>query len=183
MSSQSGTEVRTGSRYTPPPTDLDRLLTYMEQQFLVRRAELLELLGEVEQMKTQGDLVKLGVRSLRLAFELDTWVEIARDSIDRVRGDELATSRDLVAGANGGRRPLSDEVKAQAAAQISPLTTIYNLLKSTRDRAMATNRWCQVQQQTLRAMEFGEIFEQDADLTPMFDAPLDDTISRARSAA
>ena len=162
-------------------TDIDRLLNYMENAFMGRRQEIIDLLGEVEQLKSQADLVRLGVRSLRLAFELDTWVEIARACIDDTRGDELAVSRDLAG--NGKYRPMADEVKAKAAAQLSPLTTIYNVLKSTRERAMAVNRWCQVQQQTLRAMEFGEMFEQDADLSPMFDAPLDETVTKARRAA
>ena len=179
MSALSGTQVPTGSRRTRPASDLARLLTYMETGFVQRRQALLDLLGETEQLASRGDLVKLGVRSLRMASELDGWIEIARDAIDNAKGSELESSRQLTEGDTGGRRAPADEVKAKAAANMSPLTTIHQVLKAFRDRCLGMNRWAQILLQSLREMEFGEMLEQDADLAPMFDAPLTDTISRA----
>lgn len=179
--SNSGREVQTGNGHRRPPSDTDRLLDYVQGQFMTHRTEMFDLVGEVMAVKGRHELVKLGIVSLRLAGELDMWIEMARAALDANRGSELETSRHL-AQEDRGRRALSEELKAKAAAQLSPLTTVYNVLKSTRDRAVQINRWVQVQQQTLRDQEFGEMFEQDADLTDMFDAPLDSTLSQARAA-
>lgn len=177
MSENKGQPVSTGRNRQRPPTDLDHLLTYMQGGFVTHREQMLDMVQEASVLRSRVDLVRLGAMTLRFAAELDLWIEIARAAIEFERGNELQFSRENAEVAKGERRVLSDEMKAKAAAQLAPLMSLYNILKSTRDSARSTNRWAQVQQQTIRQDEFGDLLLQDADLTEMFDAPLDSTIA------
>jgi len=140
----------------PPkePSNLDLLAEYLAGPYIERRTELRRLLDAGRGFRDKTAVVELGYFALIFRTELDPWLALSGEILDRERGNQLGVSHKTE---TDKRRPV-DIVKSEAAIFIAPIKRAQEELRAMQDLLSKTISWCQSQQKTVFAEEYGDLF-------------------------
>lgn len=164
------------------PSDLQRLVGYLNGRFQKRREEISELVARCETLASKQDQVVLGFRAVEFRRELDSWIALAQE----LRAKALDTAADAAnqthadeAAKRGLKRPSAKLVEAHAEAKVAEYTRVVDVLVAERYALQQIISLTQTVLRAVRDEEFGDELEHAYDAPDeLFDAPLG-TVTRA----
>lgn len=139
-----------------PESELDALIAYIEGPFIESRKGWRDLVAESRQLKDRATCLSLGYECVLFRSELDPWLALAGQLYETTRGNELTVTNDE--RKDEKRRVTGEYLKAHTASFVAPLKRAMQELGDMQDLLSKTLSWCQTQQKSIAAEEYGDLY-------------------------
>lgn len=139
-----------------PEDELDALIGYIEGPFIQSRSAWRDLVKESRQLKDRASCLSLGYECVLFRSELDPWLALAGQLYETTRGNELTVANDE--RKDEKRRVTGEYLKAHTAQFVAPLKRAMEELRDMQDLLSKTLSWCQTQQKSIAADEYGDLY-------------------------